>query len=106
MDEMMSESQLKNLLTNHVMRVKFQKVSTGEEREMICSSHESLVQSKTKSGTISGGGTGKSRKPGLITTYDLEKDNWRAFYFEKLIEAEILNTKLEDWSDVNVSTQA
>ena len=79
-EEFSYEDLLEQLKTN-IVNVRFVKLD-GTERNMKCTLKDDLVPA-TKSGKQEQFGFSK-----LITTYDLESEGWRSFYFDRVKEYE------------------
>jgi len=75
----MTQKELINKLHERAMEVTFVK-KNGEKRRMICTLMPHVTGLHAKEGDY------KPRKPGLITVFDIEKDDWRCFYFDKVID--------------------
>lgn len=93
-----SPFQLKEHLLSNVMRVTFRKKTTGEERVMVCTNHDSVTQQEG----IKPKNPNPERPENLITTYDLEKQSWRAFYFDNVNRIERLPADFKEGALPNV----
>lgn len=71
-----------DMLRAHVMSVRFKKAD-GSIRDMMCTLLDSHIKVKTAS---------KSAGPaGIITVWDIEKDAWRSFKIDSVIEVAVAN---------------
>ena len=94
---------VKEMLSEQAVRLRFTKKTTGEERIMIATNHPYVTTRED----IAPKGTRESKRPhNLITTYDLQKHGWRTFYFENLNEVEPLLIKIREGVMPNVDGQA
>lgn len=94
---------VKELLTEHVVRLRFTKKTTGEERIMLATSHPYVTE---REDVAPKGIRTSKRPPNLITTYDLEKQGWRTFYFENLFEVEVMPISVQKGVMPNVDAKA
>ena len=74
---------LRDLLKDNIMEVTFTK-KDGSERVMICTLIEEYLPSTSGSSTD---------YAGLVTVYDLEKQSWRSFREDSVIEHKKLDIK-------------
>lgn len=74
---------LKNVLSNGVVTVTFEKSSTSTVREMVCSLNSKFLPPK-KPLTSKGSVVRKTPNTDLCTVYDLERDDWRSFRFDSV----------------------
>ena len=76
----LSKSNIKNMLTTDIVNVKFKKAD-GSERLMKCTLLEGWVKEYEKK-------TEKTRKVSedTINVWDVEKDGWRSFRYDSIIE--------------------
>lgn len=98
----LTASTMKDELSHKVLRVRFRKKSTGEERIMICTNHDSVVNQDG----IRPKNPNPKRPENLITTYDLEKNGWRTFYFDNVIRVEELPAQFKKGEMPNVDIEA
>jgi hypothetical protein len=75
---------MQEALAQGVVKVKFKKVS-GDERTMLCTTCGDLTPPATKEDPLS---QKKVRKvnPEVQVVYDVEKDGWRSFRWDSVIE--------------------
>jgi len=76
----LSKSNIKNMLNTDIVNVKFKKAD-GSERLMKCTLLEGWVKEYEKK-------TEKTRKVSedTINVWDVEKDGWRSFRYDSIIE--------------------
>lgn len=65
------------LLKENDLEVTFTKISDGKERVMRCSSN--IPEEKLSPEKL-----GKTKPEGLITVYDIEKNEWRSLYVDSI----------------------
>ena len=76
----LSKSNIINMLQNGIVNVKFTK-KDGTERDMKCTLLESMVKPYEKK-------TDKERSVNdeILSVWDVEKDAWRSFRFDSIIQ--------------------
>lgn len=83
---------LKDELKNKVCRVKFTKVSSGEERTMVCTLKEEWLPEEENKKVLAEeeGEHNKSKQinENILKVFDLEKREWRSFRIDSVISCE------------------
>lgn len=84
---MLTREEIINTLKQGPHQVLFNKVS-GEQRSMKCTLNESLIPDWKDRDTTNALNTKKIRdiNPNVVVAYDLEKNDWRSFRVENLIQ--------------------
>lgn len=72
---------LKNLLQNNVVVVKFKKV-TGEIREMSCTLNQNLIPAYETKGI-------KKKNEDVLAVWALDKNAWRSFRLDSVIDFKV-----------------
>ena len=73
-----------DLLKFNILEVKFKKVSTGEIRTMKCTLQESVIKDlNIVPGQL-------SANDEVVRVYDLDKNDWRSFRIDSIIETKLL----------------
>ena len=75
---MFIKSNLKRSLRNGKCRVKFTSVTTGKNRDMICTLSEDLIPAKKQPKTDRG------EAIGVINVFDVIKKDWRSFHVSEV----------------------
>ena len=76
----LSKSNIKNMLNTDIVNVKFKKID-GSERLMKCTLIKEIVKEYEKK-------TERTRpiSEDLLSVWDVEKDGWRSFRYDSIIE--------------------
>jgi hypothetical protein len=82
---MIDPQDLKEALRNNVVIVNFMKVS-GEQREMRCTLRPDMIPETP----VVEGKTPKKENPDVQAVWDLDKESWRSFRYDSLIDAKVL----------------
>jgi hypothetical protein len=82
---MIDPQDLKESLRNNVVIVNFLKVN-GEQREMRCTLRSDMVPATP----IVEGKTPKKENPDVQAVWDLDKESWRSFRYDSLIDVKVL----------------
>lgn len=73
----MNKAEIKKMLQDNVVEVKFEKAD-GSERTMTCTLAPELINYETAGESV--------ESDSLVTVWDLEKDAWRRFRMDSLLE--------------------
>lgn len=92
---MMTQQQLKNELGEGLVRVEFIKKSTGEHREMLCTTNHTLIPKEHQPKPPIHEGVDvweldkiepmKEVDPDLFKVFDVNKQGWRSFRYESIL---------------------
>lgn len=99
-----SEQEIKDMLSKHVCRVIFIK-KNNVSREMICTSNWIWLSREDVSDYVGfhpskdSSHPKKEWKPGQICVYDLDLEDWRSFYANKVTHIEIYQNLEEEIVD-------
>ena len=99
-----SESEIREMLNNHVCKVIFTKNKNNVDRTMICTSNWKWLKRPDVSDAIGfvppSGKIKKEWKEGLICVFDIDMEDWRSFYCDKIKSISIFqNLSTEDIED-------
>jgi len=80
----MNKDDLKSKLQSGLVQVKFTKVN-GEERTMVCTLNDGIVPPATKEDPLTQKKV-RAINEEVQVVYDVEKDGWRSFRWDSLVE--------------------
>lgn len=84
---------LREWLRQSILRVTFRKKTTGEIREMVCTS--SPIITEMPENKPKGVGNGSENHYEMVTTFALDRNGWRTFHAENVLKIELLNEATE-----------
>ena len=80
--DIQSKEDLIDILKNNIVNVKFTKAD-GSERVMRCTLREDIAVSYTKKTDKE-----KEKNDNIVPVWDLEKEAWRSFRFDSILEVD------------------
>jgi len=93
---------LNDLLHDGVVTVTFQKESTGNYRDMVCTLDQELIP-EHKLPSTSSSRKPRTKNPDVCSVFDLERKDWRSFRFDTVVQFKTINGVYIP-KDVRVST--
>jgi uncharacterized protein (DUF736 family) len=91
---MTTKPTLQKLLKQHIVEIKFKKID-GSDRTMICSLKKSLLPESETDSTANPSKRVKKENPNAIAVWDLEKDAFRSFRVDSVIDYQIISEGYE-----------